>query len=203
VRTRIGGSSSVRPDHGRHVTSDTADHPLIEALASSQRLGMLGAAPLTEVIGHCESFVDALSGVFGTVVDLGSGGGVPGLVIAWRRPDLDIVLVDRRATRTDHLRRLVARLGLAARVTVMTSEARALPRLLGVAVDAVVARGFGAPGAVVEAAAPILAVGGLLVVSEPPDGADRWTAAATDFVVRDSGGQVAVLVRVPRGSSAR
>jgi hypothetical protein len=84
----------------------------------------------------------------------------------------------------------------------MTSEARALPRLLGAAVDAVVARGFGSPRAVVQAAAPILAAGGLLVVSEPPGGADRWTAAGADFVLREGGGQVAVLVRVPRGSSS-
>ena len=37
------------------------------------------------------------------MVDLGSGGGVPGLVIARARPDLRLVLVDRRAARTDHL----------------------------------------------------------------------------------------------------
>ena len=61
----------------------------------------------------------ALAGVTGTVVDLGSGGGVPGLVIADARPDLRLVLVDRRATRTDHLRRLVGRLGLADRVEVV------------------------------------------------------------------------------------
>ena len=52
----------------------------------------------------------------GTVVDLGSGGGVPGLVIARARPDLRVVLVDRRSSRTDHLSRLVRRLGLDDRV---------------------------------------------------------------------------------------
>ena len=164
---------------------------------------MLGAAPITEFIEHSESFVGALADVSGTVVDLGSGGGVPGLVIAWRRPDLDIVLVDRRATRTDHLRRLVVRLGLVERVTVATSEARALPRLLDDPVDAVVARGFGSPRAVLRAAAPMLAEGGLLVVSEPPGGADRWTDSGPDFILRDGGGKVAVLARVPRGSSPR
>jgi 16S rRNA (guanine527-N7)-methyltransferase len=164
---------------------------------------MLGAAPITEFIEHSEAFVGALAEVSGTVVDLGSGGGVPGLVIAWRRPDLDVVLVDRRATRTDHLRRLVARLGVGGRVTVVTSEARALPRLFDDAVDAVVARGFGAPGAVVRAAAPLLAEGGLLVVSEPPHGPDRWRQLGRDFVLRQRRGQVAVLVRVPRGSSER
>jgi 16S rRNA (guanine527-N7)-methyltransferase len=170
-------------------------------LASSQRLGMLGAAPIAGVIEHSELFVAALTEVAGTIVDLGSGGGVPGLVIAWRRPDLDVVLVDRRATRTDQLRRLVTRLGLGGRVTVITSEARALPRLLDHPVDAVVARGFGSPLAVVRAATPILAIDGLLVVSDPPGGADRWADAEPDFVRRRGRGPIAVLVRVPRGSS--
>jgi 16S rRNA (guanine527-N7)-methyltransferase len=164
---------------------------------------MLGPAPVAEFIEHSELFVAALADLTGTVVDLGSGGGVPGLVVAWRRRDLDVVLVDRRATRTDHLRRLVARLGLGERVTVLTSEARALPRLLGRTVDAVVARGFGRPDEVVRAAAPILAVGGRLVVSEPPGGEDRWGNVGRDFVRRGGRGPVAVLVRVPRGSEPR
>jgi 16S rRNA (guanine527-N7)-methyltransferase len=162
---------------------------------------MLGAAPIPEVIAHSEAFVSALAAVSGTVVDLGSGGGVPGLVIAWRRPDLDVVLVDRRTTRADHLRRLVARLGLGGHVTVVTAEARSLPGLLGRAVDAVVARGFGPPSAVVRAARPILRAGGLLAVSEPLDDADRWTDAGPDFTRRAGHGPVAILVHVPRGTS--
>jgi 16S rRNA (guanine527-N7)-methyltransferase len=164
---------------------------------------MLGAAPIAAVIEHSELFVDALAGIVGTVVDLGSGGGVPGLVIAWRRPDLDVVLVDRRATRTDHLRRLVARLGLGGRVRVLTAEARALPRLFGEHADAVVARGFGSPRAVVAAAAPILVDGGLLLVSEPPQAPDRWSEAGPGFVRRSGDGPLAVLVRVPREASPR
>ena len=38
------------------------------------------------------------------------------------------------------------------------------------------ARSFGPPAATVECAAPLLRVGGVLVVSEPPDGTgDRWS----------------------------
>jgi 16S rRNA (guanine527-N7)-methyltransferase len=165
---------------------------------------MIGAAPITDVIEHSLAFVDALEPVAGTVLDLGSGGGVPGLVIASRRPDLQIVLVDRRATRTDHLHRLVARLGLGARVTVLTADARAIPRHLGERVAAVVARGFGPPEAVLGAARPILADSGLLVVSEPPDRGDRWSAAVVDpdFERVPSDPRVAVLRHVPRGTSA-
>jgi 16S rRNA (guanine527-N7)-methyltransferase len=136
---------------------------------------MLGAAPIREVITHSEAFVDALAGITGTVVDLGSGGGVPGLVIAWRRPDLEMVLVDRRATRCDHLCRLVLRLGLTTHVSVLNAEAASLPHLLDGPVDAVVARSFGPPEAVLAAAVPIVSAGGVIVVSEPPQtGSDRW-----------------------------
>jgi 16S rRNA (guanine527-N7)-methyltransferase len=178
------------------------DAPLRRALESSQRLGLLGAAPIPQVIAHSEAFVAALGKVSGAVLDLGSGGGVPGLVIAWRRPDLDVLLVDRRQTRTDHLRRLVTRLELGSRVAVLTADARELPRLLAGPAAAVVARGFGPPAAVLAAARPVLADGGLLVVSEPPQGPDRWTAdlLGGDFV-RQEARQVAVLRHVPRGSS--
>jgi 16S rRNA (guanine527-N7)-methyltransferase len=164
---------------------------------------MLGAAPIADVIDHSTAFVDALAGVSGTVVDLGSGGGVPGLVIAWRRPDLQLVLVDRRTTRADHLRRLVARLGLRTRVSVVAADARDLPRLLDRPVDAVVARGFGRPDAVLDAARPILGETGIVVVSEPPGESDRWTAdvVGDDFERVPGEGRVAVLVRVPRGTS--
>ena len=121
------------------------DGALAEALAESQRLGMLGGRPIDEVIAHAGAFVGALAGTRGTVVDLGSGGGVPGLVIARARPDLRLVLVDRRTTRADHLRRLVSRLGAADRVEVVAADASALPRLIDIPVDAVVARELRAP----------------------------------------------------------
>lgn len=150
------------------------DAALAEALASSQRLGMLGDRPIAEVIEHAEAFVDALADTHGVVLDLGSGGGVPGLVIAARRPDLHVVLIDRRTTRTDHLRRLVARLSWRDRVEVITADTRDLPGKLPSA-DAAVARGFGPPESTLRAAASLVRPGGVLVVSEPPDpDPNRW-----------------------------
>jgi 16S rRNA (guanine527-N7)-methyltransferase len=157
------------------------DGELVAALVESQRVGMLGVRPIADVIEHAGAFVLALANVTGTVVDLGTGGGVPGLVIARARPDLRLVLVDRRSSRTDHLQRLVARLGLTDRVEVLTVDAIVLgERRAGVA-DAVVARGFGAPASTLRAAAPLVRSGGLIVVSEPPRHAlDRWPQALLD-----------------------
>ena len=174
---------------------------LVDALTSSQRLGMLGDRPIAEVIDHAGAFVTALASVTGTVVDLGAGGGVPGLVIAARRPDLRVVLVDRRATRTDHLRRLVRRLGFTDHVEVETADAAALA---GRQADAVVARGFGPPGVTLAAAAAVTSVGGTIVISEPPVPAPgRWPpsllATCGVSVVRSPDSRVAVFRRdVPR-----
>jgi 16S rRNA (guanine527-N7)-methyltransferase len=150
---------------------------LSEALASSQRLGMLGDRPIPEVIEHARAFVTALADVHGVVVDLGAGGGVPGLVIAHDRPDLRLVLIDRRTARTDHLRRLVGRLGWGDRVEVVAADAAAVVGRMTPA-DAAVARGFGPPLTTLTAAARLVVAGGLLVVSEPPDpDPTRWPAA--------------------------
>lgn len=156
------------------------DQALVDALESSQGLGMLGQRPIAEVVEHAMSFVDALGGITGVVVDLGSGGGVPGLVIARARPDLQLILVDRRATRVDHLRRLVHRLDLARRVEILAADAAHL--VLAAPADAIVARGFGAPAKTIRRAVPLLAPDGLIVVSEPPEHTDdRWP---TELLVR-------------------
>jgi 16S rRNA (guanine527-N7)-methyltransferase len=186
---------SARPDRTRRLD----DIELVEALEASRTLGMLGAAPIADVIEHSSAFLAPLTGLSGTVVDLGSGGGVPGLVIAWMRPDLRLVLVDRRATRTDHLRRLVHRLGLADRVDVLTTDTAALPRLLPDPVEAVVARGFGAPERVAAAATAVLGPAGLLIVAEPPGaGSDRWAAASGVERLPWDDARVAVLRNVSR-----
>jgi 16S rRNA (guanine527-N7)-methyltransferase len=195
----------ARPDADPRLESDEPpDTELVAALRDSQRLGMLGQRPVPEVIAHAGAFVDALASVRGTVVDLGSGGGVPGLVIARRRPDLRLILVDRRARRTDHLRRLVGRLDLAARVEVLAIDATDLGSDRPRTADAVVGRGFGPPATTLRLAAPLLRDGGLLVISEPPTSRpDRWPApelAALGLAaVPHPDRRVAVFRRQPTG----
>ncbi len=142
------------------------DPALHEALASSQRLGMLGARPVADVVEHALAFVAPLADIGGTVVDLGSGGGVPGLVIAAARSDLCVVLLDRRASRTDHLRRLVRKLDVERRVLVVTTDAATVA--LERPASAVVARAFAAPAVMLRIAVRLVADDGLIVVSEPP-----------------------------------
>jgi 16S rRNA (guanine527-N7)-methyltransferase len=149
------------------------DDGLIDALSEAQRLGFLGARPITEVIEHAGAFVEGLDGLSADarVIDLGSGGGVPGLVVASARPDLRVTLLDRRTKRTDFLERVVRRLGWIERVSVIAVDVAAFhPDPL---FDAAVARGFGPPAETLAAAARLVRVGGRVVISEPPTG-DRW-----------------------------
>jgi 16S rRNA (guanine527-N7)-methyltransferase len=72
-----------------------------------------------------------------TVVDLGSGAGLPGIVLALMVPTLTIVLLDATRRRTDFLSDVVVELGLADRVEVVWGRAEALPAFNA---DVVVAR---------------------------------------------------------------
>jgi len=152
---------------------------LHEALGRSQRLGFLGGRPIAEVIEHARSFVGALDGVTGSVVDLGAGGGVPGLVIAVDRPDLFLTLLDRRTKRTDFLAQMTRRLGLSERVSVVAADVEDVIRSGHVDFDAAVARGFGPPGFTLRTAARCVGDGGVIVISEPPSG-DRWDPSLLD-----------------------
>jgi 16S rRNA (guanine527-N7)-methyltransferase len=143
-------------------------------LGEAQRLGFIGDRPVDDVIEHARAFVRALpDDLEGDVLDLGSGGGVPGLVIASDRHDLRVTLLDRRTKRTDFLERMVRRLGWTDRVDVIAADADEARVPLAHHFSAVVARGFGPPESTVAVAAAFLAPGGRIVVSEPPEG-DRW-----------------------------
>lgn len=163
------------------MSTSGRDEALTEALGSSQRLGFLGARPIDEVIAHARMYVRALLEVpaGALVVDIGSGGGVPGLVIAHDRPDLRLWLVDRRRKRTDFLERLVRRYDWLSAVEVMSIDVAELIGQCDDEVDVVVARGFGPPDETLMMSAKLVRVGGLIVISEPPDG-DRWSPEVLD-----------------------
>ena len=89
---------------------------------------MIGPLAVEEAVEHSRRFVDAIADEAASVIDLGSGGGLPGLVIGWCCPDLRVTLVDRRSKRTDFLRRAVQRLRLDQRMVVITADVQDLGR---------------------------------------------------------------------------
>jgi 16S rRNA (guanine527-N7)-methyltransferase len=156
--------------------NDEPSVALVDALLDAQRLGFLGSRPIPEVIEHARGFVRALraregDGVIESVLDLGSGGGVPGLIIAHDLPAVRLTLLDRRAKRTDALERLVRRLGWQDRITVACTDVTTFAP--DDPFDAVVARGFGPPEFTLAQAVRFVRDGGPIVISEPPE-VDRW-----------------------------
>jgi 16S rRNA (guanine527-N7)-methyltransferase len=174
-----------------------------EILEASRELGFLGPGPVDAQVRHAQGFGDAFDGVPDAFVDLGSGGGVPGLVLAELWPGATAVLVDSSERRTDFLRDAVDSLGWGLRVEVVRARAEAFARAPGRrgSFGAVVARGFGPPAVTAECAAPLLRVSGRFVVSEPPDDADRWPVdglalfGLEDAGVVEAGARFRVLVQ--------
>lgn len=108
------------------------------------------------------------------MLDLGSGGGVPGLVLAAYRPELEVTLLEARQRACRFLREILAGSACAGVVVVEARAEEAARRgELREAFDAVVARSFGPPAVTAECAVGFLRPGGRLVVSEPPDDGER------------------------------
>ncbi|MEM9747984.1 MAG: RsmG family class I SAM-dependent methyltransferase [Actinomycetota bacterium] len=129
------------------------------------------------VIDHSQAFVRALDAVAGRVVDLGSGAGVPGLVIAVERLDLDVVLVDRRRHRADRLELARRRIPVE-NVQVRCVEAQRFVAEVPHSFDAVVARSFGPPEETLAIAAGLVRPGGRVVLSEPPPEVEQWSGVS-------------------------
>lgn len=163
---------------------------LTTALERPHRLGMIGGE-LDAQLAHCASCARVLAGVVGdrlagsawSAVDLGTGGGIPGVALATIFPDAHWTLVEIRTSRATEVERALLVAGTSAEV--LTEPAQELGHDAGhrERYNIVVARSFGPPSMTAECAAGLLEVGGALIVSEPPDGVaptERWPNHALD-----------------------
>lgn len=172
--------------------------PLLELLAESRQLGFLGPGPVGPHEDHALAFASLIDEPPARALDLGAGGGLPGLVLAARCwPATRWTFLDAQERRTTFLRRAADRLGLGDRVDVILARAETLGHdpAHREGYDLVVARSFGSPPVTAECGAPLLRVGGRLVVSEPPgdETARRWPTTGLAVV----GMGPAELVEVP------
>lgn len=156
---------------------------LLSLLTESQAFGFLGPGPVDDQLQRALAFAEVTEPQPGSLsVDLGTGGGLPGLVLATLWPGSRWVLVDANRRRAGWLRGAISRLNLLERVEVLNQRAEEVGRgPLRARAMLVTARSFAPPAATAECGAPLLAVGGSMVVSDPPLGScsveDRWPQA--------------------------
>jgi 16S rRNA G527 N7-methylase RsmG len=158
------------------------DSPLLAALAVIQARGAIGERSLADAVAHADRFVELIPPGPRSVVDLGSGGGLPALVVAWRRPELMVTMVERRATRADLLRRAIISLGLGERTTVFNLDVAAVAAASPNAFDVVTSRSFADVPTTTRFIYSLLADGGTALISEPPsDRSALWISVLHDY----------------------
>src|SRR5438094_6660823 len=138
--------------------------------------GLASAAP-EGLIEDCLVLVDHL-GDARTIVDVGSGGGLPGLPLKIVRPDLEVTLLEADGRKTAFLVRACAQLGLrGVEVVNRRAEDAAHEAQLRERFDLAVARALAPMPVLAELCLPFVRVGGRLLAqktrSEDVGGAGR------------------------------
>jgi 16S rRNA (guanine527-N7)-methyltransferase len=157
-------------EQARAFTADLAQH--------GEERGLIGPLELDRLWSRhiVNSVLVAPLLVAGRVGDVGSGAGLPGLVLAIARPDAHLVLIEPMERRTEWLTEEAERLGLA-NVTVVRGRAEDVtPDPL---LDQVTARAVSALSKLVPLCAPLLRPGGEMIflkgerVQQEIDAADK------------------------------
>jgi len=111
----------------------------------------------------------------GVVGDIGSGAGLPGIVLAIARPDVSFVLIEPMERRVDWLTAESASLGLA---NVRVVRARAEETKLDWPLDQVTARAVSALSTLIPLAAPLVKAGGEMIFLKGARVEEELTKAA-------------------------
>ena len=140
----------------------------------NRKINLIGPGPPEEqVILHLVDSLSALPHLGAEpnrLLDLGSGAGLPGLVLAVLRPGLQVSLAESRSKKAAFLKEAVRRLGL---VKTVRAVGRADPRKDGIPkgfFDLVTFRGLGKLSEVLPLAKPYLEPGGRVLAYKGPKG---------------------------------
>ncbi len=148
-----------------------------ELAQHGETLGLIGPLEIprlwTRHIANCGLVAPLLASAT-RVGDVGSGAGLPGLVLALSRPDVEFVLIEPMERRVEWLTRQVAVLGLA-NVEVLRARAE---DCAGLNLDAVTARAVSALRTLIPLTAPLAKRGGELILMKGAGAANEIAAAA-------------------------
>lgn len=166
------------------MLTDRQTASLEEAWAPARAAGVIGSASIETLVEHtagfaravCSSFSAAFDDVDARIVDVGTGAGLPGVVLAALLPRVTVTAVDASERRLDHARRAARALGVDDRVQVVHARGDDLghdPAHRGL-YEAAVARLLADPGESLEQLTPLVRPGGVAVVSTASSAVDRW-----------------------------
>ncbi|MGC9154445.1 MAG: RsmG family class I SAM-dependent methyltransferase [Ferrimicrobium sp.] len=154
---------------------------LQESIHKAQAWGFIGG-DIDLHLDHSHAFVEVLQSLgFAeeSGVDLGSGGGLPSLILLSELPSIRLTLVEVMIKRANFLETTIDEAGFGERAHVVIRRAEELAH------DAehrerygfVTARSFASPAVTAEVATGFLRPGGKVIVSEPPESTgERWPA---------------------------
>lgn len=128
-----------------------------------------------------------------SVADVGSGAGLPGLVLAIVRPDLEVHLIEPLLRRTTFLSEAVALLGLEDRVTVHRGRANDV-RLT---CDVVTSRAVAALDVLTQWSLPLIKVGGQMLALKGSSAAEEL--ATHRHAIAKAGGDAGEVLTVGAG----
>ena len=128
-----------------------------------------------------------------SVIDVGSGAGLPGIVLAVARPDLTITLVEPLARRTAFLSEVVTALGLDTAVTVVRGRAEDVAGGPPAAADVVTARAVAPLDRLAGWCLPLAAVGGRLLALKGSSAAEEM-AEHRAAIARLGGSEPVIVV---------
>lgn len=139
-----------------------------------------------------------------TLVDVGSGAGLPGIPLAIARPDLQITLVEPLLKRSTYLQEVVDLLGLD-NVTVIRGRAEEGPVKRAVAgADIVTSRAVAPLGKLAKWSLPLVRKGGEMIAMKGESVTEELERDAAD-IAKAGGGKAVVeqvhgttIIRVPR-----
>lgn len=144
----------------------------------ASEVGLLNGSQIDTQISHSKSFVKLIPSSGKRILDLGTGIGIPGIIVASILSSSSIFLLDSNQKKINFVLSVKERLSLF-NMEVLIGRAEELGRqkALRESFDCVLTRGFGSVGVTAECAAPFLMPGGDLIISAPPSPSlDIWQA---------------------------
>ncbi len=160
------------------MTTESFLRAVDEAWGPARAAGVVGGASIEDLFDHAAGFIPAAFRVHSPIecIDVGTGAGLPGLLLAHQLPLSHWTLLDSNERRCDLARMALVASGLESRVDIVHADVGDFGSVGGGRrrFDLVVARLFAGFPETAECCLPLLRVGGSMVVSCSRDALPSW-----------------------------